>query len=244
MNDRAKVTLLAHRGASHAAPENTLAAFARALGDEGADGLECDVRLSADGVPVVFHDNDLMRMTGAAGKLEATPAAELARLLVAGQEPLPTLADLVVFLAQRPSTIINVELKPSPRPKDLASACLPHLQAMARHHTLVVSSFDPRALRLLADAGLSGRLALLFDDPAALRALPLLPPVDLHPGAGLVDASALASWARVAPAAVLRTWTVDDPTQALALMALGVTTFITNRPGPLRAELRARHETT
>ena len=49
-----RMTLLAHRGASHAAPENTLAAFARALDVEGADGLELDVRLSRDLVPVIF----------------------------------------------------------------------------------------------------------------------------------------------------------------------------------------------
>jgi len=235
--------LLAHRGASHAAPENTLAAFDRALDDEGADGIELDVRLSADGVPFVFHDADLARMTGAAGKLEATAAADLESLRVTGGHRIPTLAALADALAGRRRCVVNVELKPCARPRDLVAACLPALGAIAARHALVVSSFDPRALRLVADAGAAARgiaqLGLLFDDPSALAALPLLPPVDLHPAAALVTAEALAAWAARAPGATLRAWTVDDAAEVRRLMALGVRTIITNRPGPLRAELAA-----
>lgn len=57
-----KPLIIAHRGASAHAPENTLAAFQRAI-DDGADGLEFDVRIARDGVPVVFHDSTLRRMT-------------------------------------------------------------------------------------------------------------------------------------------------------------------------------------
>ena len=63
---------IAHRGASAEFPENTMAAFIAALSREpSADGLECDVRLSADGVPVVFHDDDTRRLTGQSGSIES-----------------------------------------------------------------------------------------------------------------------------------------------------------------------------
>jgi len=68
--------IIAHRGASAHAPENTFAAFRKAL-DVGADGIEFDVRLSQDGVPVVFHDEDLRRIAGRAERVDQLTAAEL-----------------------------------------------------------------------------------------------------------------------------------------------------------------------
>ncbi len=71
--------IFAHRGGSALGPENTLAAFDLGL-QAGADGLELDVRLSADGVPVVHHDATLDRTTSHAGPLAARTAAELAQI--------------------------------------------------------------------------------------------------------------------------------------------------------------------
>ncbi|MDP1570426.1 MAG: glycerophosphodiester phosphodiesterase [Vicinamibacterales bacterium] len=71
--------VFAHRGGAGLAPENTLAAFARGLA-AGADGFECDVHLSADGVPVVIHDPTLDRTTDATGPVAGRTAAELARV--------------------------------------------------------------------------------------------------------------------------------------------------------------------
>jgi glycerophosphoryl diester phosphodiesterase len=71
--------IFAHRGGCALAPENTIAAFDRGL-QAGADGLELDVRLAHDGVPVVHHDVDLDRCTDGTGPLSAKTAAELARV--------------------------------------------------------------------------------------------------------------------------------------------------------------------
>jgi len=76
---RGRPRVFAHRGGSALAPENTLAAFEHGL-RVGADGLELDVHLSADGVPVVVHDPTLDRTTNATGLVAARTAAELARL--------------------------------------------------------------------------------------------------------------------------------------------------------------------
>jgi glycerophosphoryl diester phosphodiesterase len=75
----ARPLVFAHRGGAGLAPENTLPAFQRGLA-EGADGLEFDVRLSADGVPMVIHDATLDRTTDGTGPVAARTAAELARL--------------------------------------------------------------------------------------------------------------------------------------------------------------------
>ncbi len=68
--------ILGHRGASALAPENTIAAFARAMHD-GADGVEFDVRLSRDQVPVVIHDSTLKRTGLIDSVVSALTAAEL-----------------------------------------------------------------------------------------------------------------------------------------------------------------------
>jgi glycerophosphoryl diester phosphodiesterase len=79
MSARCKPLIIAHRGASAVAPENTLAAFQRAI-DDGADGLEFDVRITKDGVPIVFHDSTIKRMTRREGRTSAFTAAELQTL--------------------------------------------------------------------------------------------------------------------------------------------------------------------
>jgi glycerophosphoryl diester phosphodiesterase len=76
---RGRPRVFAHRGGGAIAPENTLAAFEMGL-KVGADGIELDVHLSADGAPVVVHDSTLERTTDAAGPVAARTAAELARV--------------------------------------------------------------------------------------------------------------------------------------------------------------------
>jgi glycerophosphoryl diester phosphodiesterase len=107
--------LYAHRGASAEAPENTLAAFRRALA-VGADGIELDVHLSADGVPVVIHDETLERTTDGAGPVSAQSLAGLASLDAGGWfapefsgEGVPTLAEVLRLLAGR--LRLNLEVK-------------------------------------------------------------------------------------------------------------------------------------
>lgn len=236
------ILLHAHRGASHAAPENTLAAFALGVA-EGADAIELDVRLSADGVPVVFHDDALARMTGAAGKVSETPWEALRALSVCG-EPIPALADLGAF-ARAHRIALNIEIKPTARPHVLTAACAPLLAELMELVPTLVSSFDPRVLGDLARRLPSLPLALIFEDPSALAMLAHLPPVDLHPRHDLIDASTLPRLFDV-PRAV-RAWTVDEVDAARRLLALehphapgepAVSALITNRPAQLRAALR------
>lgn len=107
-----KPLIIAHRGASALAPENTLAAFRKAI-EDGADGIEFDVRIAKDGVPVVFHDSTLRRMVKKEGRTSHFTSAELQTLDVGawfnGRNParaseefsgetVPTLANLFSFL--------------------------------------------------------------------------------------------------------------------------------------------------
>jgi myo-inositol-1(or 4)-monophosphatase/deoxyribonuclease-2 len=99
---------LAHRGDWRAAPENTLAAMRAALAIPACDGLEFDVRGSADGVAIVLHDDDLLRVQGVAARCADLPARELAGY---GIPTLASVLGLAVPGGDRPEPFLDIELK-------------------------------------------------------------------------------------------------------------------------------------
>ncbi|MEO6855652.1 MAG: glycerophosphodiester phosphodiesterase [Rhodoferax sp.] len=110
---------IAHRGAGKLAPENTLAAF-RLGAQHGYRMFECDVKLSADGVPFLLHDDTLERTSTGTGIAGEQPWSALARLDAGSWhsrsqagEPMPTLDNIAAF-CQRNGLFLNIEIKPSP----------------------------------------------------------------------------------------------------------------------------------
>lgn len=143
--------IFGHRGASAHAPENTLAAFELAL-EQGADAIELDVTLTADGHVVVIHDATVDRTTGAHGKVREMKLADL-RTLDAGSfmssrfsgEKIPLLAE--VFEAVGKRTFINVELKDSDAAKSqlVESVCM-LIKKFNMQTRVLFSSFYPQNL--------------------------------------------------------------------------------------------------
>ena len=135
----ARTLRLAHRGDWRRGPENSLAAFAAALAVPACDGVEFDVRLAADGVPVVYHDETLARLHGRPDRVEAMRSEALVDLGV------PTLEDALRSVGRRP--FLDVELK-----VDTGAAGVEVLAAGRgpELHNAVISSFDRRALEGIA----------------------------------------------------------------------------------------------
>jgi glycerophosphoryl diester phosphodiesterase len=136
----ARPLLIAHRGASVEAPENTLAAFRRALALK-VDGIELDVHVTRDGVPVVFHDDSLRRLTGTPGRVATKTWRELKKLRVHGTEPIPRLAD--VFALVRGRAVVQIELK---RGAKVAPVVRVIRRARAAKR-VILASFAPGLLR-------------------------------------------------------------------------------------------------
>ena len=225
--------IIAHRGASADAPENTLTAFALAQ-EQGADGIELDVMLSADGLPVVIHDDTLDRTTPAQGLVAARAAAELAELDV------PTLDD--VFLAFGPSLLYNVELKLySWRDHGLEAAVADRIAAYHLESRVLISSFHPACVRRARQHLTRATPIALLHHTHWLRAAHHLLAIEaIHPDYKLVDAAYMA-WAK-ARGYQVNVWTVDDSAAAQRMIDLGVHAIITNRPRFLREQFRSNNQ--
>jgi glycerophosphoryl diester phosphodiesterase len=256
--------VVAHRGASAEAAEHTLAAYLLAL-EQGADGLECDVRMTRDGHLVCLHDSRIDRTSTGHGPVSAYDLATLATYDF-GVRPgelddgatehagpgrpyagLLTLAELLGLVAEWPDPgRLFIETKhPAPQ-RGLVESTLVAL--LAEHgltapksrldSPVVIMSFSAKALRRVRAAA------------------PQLPTVALLPTLGSVRSGELPPWADIAgprfgalradPGFVLRAaahghptycWTVDEPADVALCAELGVTYLATNRPADTRRQL-------
>jgi glycerophosphoryl diester phosphodiesterase len=237
MTEMTRPFLWAHRGASRRAPENTLAAFSEALAS-GADGIELDIHLSGDGVPVVIHDDTLDRTTDGCGAVGSATLRQLQRLdagswFAAGfaGETIPTLDAIMEKFAGR--LRLNLELKE-------LRAGMAVLELLSRYPSadIVISSFDYALLYRLRAAQPRLPIAVLCDSGnwrGAVKVARDLSACAFHPAADHVSRP-LISACRQAGLPV-HVWTVDHARAARSLVRAGVAGFFTNDPGNLKTAL-------
>lgn len=139
--DNSKPLVIAHRGFSARYTENTLLAFQKAF-EVGADGIECDLRMTRDGQIVCFHDETLKLLTGVRGSVEKSEWSELKNLRVLDQEPICRLEEL---LEHFPDRFINFEIKKSRHALALADELMKLI--LRRKTKAMISSFSPKILR-------------------------------------------------------------------------------------------------
>jgi glycerophosphoryl diester phosphodiesterase len=240
-DDAGGVLLLGHRGAAGPAyPENTLAAVERAL-QLGADGVEVDVRLTADGVPVVHHDEDLRRTAGVHRSVVALARSELPR--VCGHR-IPSLDEVLDLVADRGRVV--VEMKTPQWPDGAKVDTVDAVVAVLRRHRLhdvVVSSFDrPRALELRRCR--TGVRTALLSRPGvpfgvALRRALADGHDEVHPHVDAVlrrrDLLEVASRLGIS----VTPWTVNRMHDLLLLAEAEVPAVVCDQPGAARKALRS-----
>lgn len=235
---RTRPLLLGHRGARHAAPENTFAAFNLAL-QEGADGVELDVRLNASGDVIVCHDLTLERVTEGRDRrhIHELTTRDCNAVRLAGDERLPHLVDVLDW-AESHGACLNVEIKADgERRRRLVRAVARLTEARADSENLLVSCFNPIVVQLHGLFAPSIPTAWLVDSPLLCR-MPLLAHAGsaaVHPKESLINAETIAIWKR--QGFRVHTWTVNDPARARELAALGVDCIITDQPGAIRQAL-------
>lgn len=235
--------ILAHRGASADAPENTLSAFSEAVA-QGADGVELDVMRCASGELVVCHDEVLTRLAGLPWDVRTTAYWKLRRADVGSRlgyapERIPLLEEVVDLLPAR--LFLNLELKcETVDDGGLTQALGDFVRARGLGGRTLISSFNPFCLFRLAKSHPELRRGQLIDPDKrwwvqSQLLTPLLSPYSIHPYARDCTPQRLADWR--ARGFQLVVWTVDDPAEARRLRDEGVDMLITNRPGALRSAL-------
>jgi glycerophosphoryl diester phosphodiesterase len=229
--------IVAHRGGGLLAPENTLAAI-RLARNLGFTGVEFDVKLTGDGVPVLMHDDTLERTTDGSGAVADASYQEIAKLDAGswfgnefGGEPVPSFA-AASALCREAGVWANIEIKPSPgqeRETGEAVARTAKLLWTGSHPLPLLSSFSALALEAAAVESPELPRALLVVEvpPNWLAQLDRLQCVALHVSHRYLDA-ALVKAVHDAGRGVL-TYTVNDSETALDMLEWGVDALVTDQ---------------
>ena len=244
-----KTKIWAHRGASGAAPENTLAAFDLAA-KVGADGIELDVHFTRDREVVVVHDNTLARVTGMNGTVEELTLAQLKKLDFSNHmaaycgERIPTLKE-VLELIKPTGMEINIELKTDCKlPEGLEEATMELVARAGMEDKIWYSSFNHYSIARTKELDATTRCGLLYSNK-------VFQPWDyanalhveaVHPHFASLNTP---GYMEACHAAGIRchAWTVNDAEDMRRLLEMGIDAIITNVPAlaiAVRAEMEKR----
>jgi len=240
--------IIGHRGASAVAPENTMAAFREALA-VGADGIEFDVRLTRDGVPVVIHDSTLRRTGGIPRRVADLTWSEIRKVDVGSwfgksfaNETVPSLAELFTLFQTNNSTLyLEMKSDSVADQRPLAEACVRAIEEHSLQERVVVECFQLPALGILREFDPQIKTVALFEP--AFTNPSVLSDQRIINQATDVGAAALALHHRLAREGLVQkakaagmhvaVWTVDDPAWIERARAIGIDALITNDPAVL-----------
>jgi glycerophosphoryl diester phosphodiesterase len=246
MNTKSKWNLdapmvIAHRGASLHAPENTMAAFLLAV-QYGAEGIELDVQMTADGHVVVCHDRTLDRTTTGNGPVSAHTLKEILRLDAGSYfapdfagERVPTLREVFQNIADH--MLINIELKTIIRSWNaLSEKVVSLVRELKTVRRVLVSSFSPMALRHVRSLAPEIPVGLILapTEPKWLRILfsRMVSYDTLHPNRNLVDQEMIQRQQKDGKRVVV--WTLNEPAQIEKFVGFGVDGLVTDAPDVAR----------
>lgn len=222
----------AHRGGASDVPENTMPAFQYAV-DHGYRYVETDVQVTADGVLVAFHDNDLSRTCGRKGRISDLPWSEVKTAMVDGAAPIPLLEDM---LGTWPELRVNIDCKTNTAVPALVAA-LRRCNALDRVCVGAFSDTRMRRLKALLGDGLCTALApgqvvsLRFGRPRRGGADAAQVPVSQGKLVVVNEAFVARSHAL---GIKVHVWTIDDQAEMHRLLDLGVDGLMTDKPLLLR----------
>lgn len=249
--------IIGHRGASAVAPENTMASFREAIA-VGADGIEFDVRLTRDGVPVVIHDSTLHRTAGLPERVADLTWSEIRSVDVGSwfarrknlppgsfaNETVPGLRDLFTLFQSNDLTLcLEMKCDSVAEYAPLAEACCRLVDEYGLKDRVIVECFKLPALTILKQFDAEIKTAALFEPSFSTPSVLLDQSVIAQ--ANAVGASYLALHYRLARHSLVEKakqaglqmalWTVDDPTWIERARAMGIEALITNDPAAMLA---------
>lgn len=231
--------IIGHRGASTVAPENTMAAFREAIA-VGADGIEFDVRLTRDGVPVVIHDRTLRRTGRVNQRIGDLSWQELSKVDVGSwfrpsfaSETVPSLRELFeLFESNHGSLYLEMKCDSPAEYRPLAEACCGLINEFSFKERVVVECFQLTAIKIVKEIDRDIKTAALFDRAFTDQSI--------ITRATEIGAMAVALHHRLARKSLVEkskqaglhvaVWTVDDPTWVERAKEIGIDALMTNDP--------------
>jgi glycerophosphoryl diester phosphodiesterase len=250
--------IIGHRGASALAPENTLAAFARAF-EDGANGIELDVRLARDGVPIVIHDPSLLHSSLRKSRVARLTSEELGQIDVGTlfnrrhralarvqymKQTVPTLESVFKLMVNSPrqNTVCYVEMKAAREKKSnlsLAAAVVEIIQRHSFHDRVIVISFNLPAIAAVKEMDPSIRTGALFGPrQRATKSVSKIISSALKSEASEILLHHLIAKPRILAQALEANlnpvvWTVDDPSWVARARESRVHALMTNNPAKM-----------
>ncbi|MFN3193986.1 MAG: glycerophosphodiester phosphodiesterase [Aureliella sp.] len=236
------VTVIAHRGASAYAPENTLASVARAIEDQ-TDFVEIDVQESSDGIVIVAHDSDLKKVSGRTGKIWDATAAELREVDIGSYfasefsaERVPTLAEVLSMC--RGKAKVNIELKYYGHDQDLERRVIQIVEDQQMVDQVVLMSLE--ASKVKKFKGLRPDMTVGLLTAVAVGGLEKAEADFLAVNTKLATKAFIASAHRAGKKVAV--WTVNDPSTMSVMISRGVDSLITDDPALAKQVIQQRSE--
>ncbi len=215
--------LVGHRGAPAYEPENTSRSFFKAI-ECGATAIEFDVRRTADGIPVVIHDEELERLVGKRRKVSEIEFSELYKYKVQGKARIPTLNEVLALAKGR--VALDIEIKTLGVEGDVVDS----IKEYELYDSVLVTSFLPGVLKMVKDIDGDVKLGILVDEwddeyldiASELEVYAILPRHE-ELSREVIEKIKSAGYSII-------TWTVNDPDRAWELLSMGVDGIITDDP--------------
>jgi len=220
--------IIAHRGANSYALENTIPAFKKAV-MLGCDGVEFDVRLTADNEVVVFHDETLSRLFGIDEPVHNVPFVRLQKIT---NENIPRLRDVLDVV--RDMKIVNIELKIDGKFSGvLEEKVIKIVKSKGLLEKVLFSSFNPISLGILKKLENNAKIGFLFDRDAFYKELgallsSFLKGESVNPHFSILNDFMMMHYREWGLSVYV--WTVDKKSDIKEMMRLGVDGIITNKP--------------
>ena len=228
-----KIEVIAHRGYSSEFPENTMAAFKGACG-LGVDYIELDVQLSKDGIPVLFHDTDMKRLTGEKGLIADYTYEELQAFEVGSwfhdgfaEERIPTLQQALEYIATQECKVY-LELKDCGQVPGFENSVVEVVHNTEMQDRVVYASFNYEYLKKIKELDYNSKI--LYNTTSDKKTMVQDYPAEFY-GLNLESATADLIAAIHEAGKMAFTWTVTTPEEMTNLIEMGIDGIVTNDPG-------------
>jgi len=220
--------IIAHRGANSFAPENSLSAFEKAL-EIGCDGIEMDLRFTASGDVVVFHDRNLYRMTGFRGRVQQMDLSAIRKypLKDVSEHKIPTLQEALELIRDRALIILDIK-KESLRKNGFEEKICQILKDFRLVDNVVISSFNPLVLKNIFRIAPQFHLGFIFRSRSHIFMSNGTPLRSLHARYRILSTRYVTTLQQQGYR--IYAWTIDKADQMWKVVRKGVDGIITNKP--------------